>query len=146
MIMRALINILFAAIVAMTIALCVGCGKKHLFNLTVIKEQESRVVSRMKLEMMHPDSAVIAGMVFISQSMENADSILSINRMAIHLEVDTFGGFCSDTGHFRVIMPTGELSLVARHYKIPSLNAKLNVIASSRDSIYVEMKIGQIFY
>ena len=52
MIMRTLTDILFAAIVAMNIALCVGCGKKPLFNLTVIKEQESRVVSRMKLEMM----------------------------------------------------------------------------------------------
>lgn len=133
-------------LVAAASVLCVGCGKKPKFNFTEIIEQESRIVSRTKLEMIHPDSAIIAGMVYIFQSMENADSILSINRMAIHLEVDTFGGFCSDTGHFRAIMPTGELSLVARHYKIPSLNAKLNVIASSRDSIYVEMKIGQIFY
>lgn len=146
MIMRTLINILFAAIVAMTIALCVGCGKKHLFNLTVIKEQESRVVSRMKLEMMHPDSAVIAGMVFISQSKENADSVLTINGMTVPLGVDTIGGFRSDTGHFRVIMPVGELSIVARHYDLSSLNARLNVIASSQDSIYVEMKIGSIFY
>lgn len=52
----------------------------------------------------------------------------------------------ADTGIFRMVVPVGELAIVARHYKLPSLNAMLNVIASSRDSVYIEMRIGEIFY
>lgn len=87
MTMRYVLNVVLAAIAAMAIALCAGCGKKPLFNLTETKEQESRIVSRTKLVSLHPDSAVIAGKVFTSQAVCDVDSILTMNGKYVHIDV-----------------------------------------------------------
>ena len=73
--MKIVLNILFVAMVSMAIMLCAWCSKK----VTVVKEQESRILSRTKLGMIHPDSAVIAGLVHAWQAVCDADSFLMIN-------------------------------------------------------------------
>lgn len=77
--MKIVLNILFVAMVSMAIMLCAWCRKKAWLNLTVVKEQESRILSRTKLGMIHPDSAVIAGLVHAWQAVCDADSFLMIN-------------------------------------------------------------------
>ena len=125
-----------------------GCKKNPWGNISVTKKQESRLISRIKLQNLHPDSAIIAGKIYTWQAVCDADSILTINGRFVHVDVEMYiqHALIADTGTFRITVPVGEHDLVARHHSLPSLNAKLNVIVSSQDSIYVEMKIGSLTF
>lgn len=108
-------------------------------------EPKSLVVSRTRLEHLHPDSAIVSGLVINLHECVCKDGdywvVLKDRRVPINI-IDKHVPNMPDSGMFAFAARKGECLLLTEHKEDQGLSAKIVLLLSGKDSVHVELKMG----